>query len=165
MMDRAAPVSHIFPRVLAAGLVVMAAGGLANDAGGWYAALAKPSWQPPTAVFGPVWLVIVLAVALAVTLVLRAEGDGRSRAVLLGLVACNAVLAVAWTVLFFRMHRPDWALAEIVPFWLSIVALAAAAWARSRRAGWLFAPYLGWATFAAALNLAIVERNAPFNGT
>ena len=32
-------------------------------------------------------------------------------------------------------------------------------------AAWLLAPYLAWVTFAAALNYAVVQLNAPFPGT
>ena len=81
---------------------------------------------------------------------------------MLGLFAVNALLNVLWSELFFTVKRPDWALAEVVPFWLSILALILVLWPVSRDAGWLLMPYLVWVLFAGCLNLAIVRLNAPF---
>ena len=69
---------------------------------------------------------------------------------------------MAWSELFFTVKRPDWALVEVVPFWLSVVVLAAALWPHSRRAAWLLAPYVAWVAFAGWLNLRVVQLNAPF---
>jgi benzodiazapine receptor len=64
--------------------------------------------------------------------------------------------------LFFRFRRPDWALAEVVPFWLSILALMIVLRPISRRASWVLAPYLAWLCFAGWLNYAVVRLNGPF---
>ena len=59
-------------------------------------------------------------------------------------------------------RRPDWALAEVAGLWRSVL-LALLATGRVRPlAGWLQLPYLGWVSFATALNAAIVRLNAPF---
>ena len=74
-------------------------------------------------------------------------------------VAINLVLNVLWSVLFFNLRRPDWALAEVGLLWLSILALVLLARRVDRIAAWLLAPYLGWVAFASVLNLAIVRLN------
>ncbi len=86
----------------------------------------------------------------------------RERASVLALFAFNAFLNILWSLLFFRLHRPDWALGEVVVFWLSIAALIVVAARRSATARLLLLPYLGWVTFASALNAAVVTLNAPF---
>jgi tryptophan-rich sensory protein len=68
-------------------------------------------------------------------------------------------LNVLWSVLFFNLRRPDWALAEVGLLWLSILALVLLARRVDRIAAWLLAPYLGWVAFASVLNLAIVRLN------
>jgi benzodiazapine receptor len=78
------------------------------------------------------------------------------------LFAINAVLYVLWSFLFFRLRRPDWALAEVVALWLSIVALVVTFADVSAVASWLLVPYLLWVAFAAWLNLAVVRLNRPF---
>ena len=81
---------------------------------------------------------------------------------ILVLFASNAFFNVLWSLLFFRLHRPDWALAEVGFLWLSILALIVFLGRFSRPSGWLLAPYLAWVSFASALNLAVVRLNAPF---
>lgn len=145
-----------------AALGVALLGALATDFGPWYQTLAKPSWQPPDWLFGPVWTLIFGLVALAaVTAWSQTPGRALRRRVI-ALFALNGALNVLWTLLFFRLQRPDWALAEVGLLWLSIVALIVVVAPFARRAAWLLAPYLLWVTFAAALNLAVVRLNAPF---
>ena len=38
---------------------------------GWYAALLKPTWNPPSWVFGPVWTLLYTIMAVALWLVRR----------------------------------------------------------------------------------------------
>ena len=77
---------------------------------------------------------------------------------MLALFALNALLNVLWSELFFGLQRPDWALVEVVPFWLSILALVVLLFPVSR-SGWALVPYLLWVAFAGVLNLAIVRLN------
>lgn len=146
----------------AAALAVAAAGGLATDLGPWYQDLHKPAWQPPDWLFGPVWTLIFGLAALAFVMTWHRAPDRADRLRIVGWFALNGTLNVLWSVLFFRLHRPDWALAEVGLLWLSILALIVVLARYSRTASWLLVPYLAWATFAAALNLAVVRLNAPF---
>jgi translocator protein len=136
-------------------------GGAATEIGPWYRALAKPSWQPPDAAFGPAWTTIYVCAAWAIVRTWqRADGPLRRRF----LLACgiNAVLNVMWSVLFFTLRRPDWALAQVPLLWLSILWLVLLARRVDRRSALLLLPYLGWVAFAAVLNAAVVRLNAPF---
>jgi tryptophan-rich sensory protein len=74
----------------------------------------------------------------------------------------NVALNIAWSALFFRLHRPDWALLEVVALWLSILALVLLARPMSRAASWLFVPYLAWVSFASLLNQRVAALNSPF---
>jgi tryptophan-rich sensory protein len=75
------------------------------------------------------------------------------------LFAINYALNIAWSALFFRLERPDWALIEVIFLWLSIVALMIGLMPISATAGLLIIPYLAWVSFAAYLNLTIVRLN------
>ena len=81
---------------------------------------------------------------------------------MLVLFGFNAFTNVLWSLLFFRLRRPDWALAEVSFLWLSILLLIVYLGRFSPRSGWLLAPYLAWVSFAAVLNLAVVRLNGPF---
>ena len=146
---------------IAAGIAIVVAvlGALLTDIGEWYLSLDKPAWQPPDWAFGPAWTLIFAATAAAGVLAWMADQD---RSTLIAAFAVNAILNVAWSALFFRLRRPDWALFEVLLLWLSIAVLIAVCGALDSRAGWLLLPYLAWVSFAAVLNAAIVRRNRPF---
>ncbi|MEO7875469.1 MAG: TspO/MBR family protein [Dokdonella sp.] len=139
-------------------------GALATDLSAWYYALQKPSWQPPDWLFGPVWTTIFALAALSGLLAWRRAPDATSRRRMLIVFAANVVLNVVWSVLFFRMHRPDFALYEVSLLWSSIVTLMVLMWNYSRTSSLLLTPYLVWVSFASILNLAIIRLNGPFTG-
>ncbi len=147
---------------IVAAMAVAILGGLATDIGPWYAALRKPSWQPPDWLFGPVWTTIYALVVIAGVRAWRRSSDPSSREWLLALFACNAFVNVLWSLLFFRLHRPDGALLETGVLWSSVLALVIAVGRRDRPGGVLLLPYLAWVSFASILNLTIVDLNAPF---
>lgn len=123
--------------------------------GEWYATLKKPSWNPPGWIFGPVWTLLYAMMAVAAWLVWRQGGWGRQRKPLLIFLAQLALNAL-WTPLFFGLHRPGVAFAEIVLLWLAIVVIRPV----SRIAMLLLAPCLAWVSFATALNFALWRLNA-----
>jgi translocator protein len=126
--------------------------------GGWYVTLHKPWWIPPNWLFGPVWSVLYLSMAIAAWLVWRKGGVSGAK-LALTLFALQLVLNVCWSAVFFSAHMPGVAFAEIVLLWLFILATVVSFWPISRVAGWLIVPYLLWVAFAAALNYAIWRLN------
>jgi len=80
---------------------------------------------------------------------------------IIGLFAINGTLNVVWSALFFRLHRPDWALIEVVFLWLSVLVPMIVFSRYAKLASWLL-PYLVWVSFAAFLNWEIVRLNGPF---
>jgi benzodiazapine receptor len=122
----------------------------------WYRTLAKPSWNPPDWVFGPVWTVLYIMVAIAAWLVWKTR-DRIGPATVLFFV--QLVLNLAWSFLFFGARSPGLALVEIVFLWLSVLFTMLAFFGRQTTAGWLFVPYLAWVSFAAILNFAIWSMN------
>lgn len=124
----------------------------------WYRGLERPWFQPPDWAFGPAWTLIFALSAAGFVRAWRA-GAGRRLVVLF---AVNGLLNGGWSLLFFKLQRPDWAMIEIVPLWLSILAMLLEARRHDRRAAQLIAPYLAWVTFAGCLNWAIFRLNAPF---
>jgi len=142
-----------------AAILVALLGFLATDLEGWYQTLVQPSWQPPEWLFGPIWTSIYAMAALAGVLAWQEARDANERNWILALFALNGFLNVLWSLLFFRLQRPDLALAEIFLLWLSIVALIVGLRSFSKTTTWLLLPYLAWVTFAAALNAAVVRLN------
>lgn len=126
------------------------------EQGAWYQSLAKPTWNPPGAVFGPVWTALYICIAVAGWLVWRRVG--RIDAVLVVWIV-QLVLNAAWSWLFFGLHRPDLALIDIVLLLATILVFVALARRHSAVASWLFVPYALWVAFATALNFTIWRMN------
>jgi tryptophan-rich sensory protein len=145
-------------------LVVAGLGGAATEIGPWYGALRQPAWKPPDAWFGPIWTVIYLFVVAAIV-VSWGAATVSVRRTLLWLWLANAALNVAWSVLFFELRRPDWALAEVGLLWLSVLALVLTTARASRTGAALLVTYLLWVSVAAVLTLSVVQLNGPFVGS
>ena len=122
--------------------------------GAWYASLAKPAWNPPAAVFAPVWTVLYTSMGVAAWLVWRRVGFSGAGAAL-ALFGAQLVLNALWSYLFFGLHRPSVAFADIVALWVVILVVAALFWRVDWRAGALMVPYLVWVGFASCLNFAL----------
>ncbi len=124
--------------------------------GAWYENLRKPSFQPPGWVFGPVWTLLYLLMAVSVRLVWRRRGAVEPA---IALFLAQLALNVAWTWIFFTLKSPGAALVEIVVLWLAILATTISFSRVSVLAAWLLAPYLTWVSFAGVLNAAIWRLN------
>ena len=146
----------------AAAFAIVLIGGLLTDTGLWYQSLLKPSWQPPDWLFAPVWIVIFALTATSAVAAWRRASDANSRRWVIALFAANACLNVLWSALFFAFKRPDFALIEVVFLWLSVLLPIVLFWRGARVSSYMLLPYLVWVTFAAVLNLAVVQLNAPF---
>jgi translocator protein len=127
--------------------------------GEWYAALRKPSWNPPAWIFGPVWSALYAMMGVAAWLVWKQGGFTTQRRPL-SLFFLQLALNAAWTPLFFGLHWLGAALGEITCLWLAIAATLAAFRRVSRPASWLLAPYLAWVSFAALLNFTLWRLNS-----
>ena len=139
--------------------VAAAVGGIASaNAGDFYTQLDRPSWAPPSWLFGPVWTALYVMMAIAAWLVWRAGGFDHARGPLLLYVVQLAANAL-WTWIFFAWRLGAIAFLEIVALWLVIALTIAAFWRVRALAGALLIPYILWVTYAAALTFAVWRGN------
>jgi len=124
----------------------------------WYDGLSKPPWNPPNWLFGPVWGVLYLLMALAAWLVWRTAGLAGA-AVPLGVFVVQLGLNAAWSWIFFGRHELGLAFIEIVVLWGAIVGTMVGFWRVKPMSGVLLVPYLLWVTFAAVLNFTLWRLN------
>lgn len=137
-----------------------AVGGLAtSSASQEYGRLEQPGWAPPSWVFGPVWTVLYLLMAVAAWLVWRTGPSSGSRRALL-LYAVQLVLNAAWTPLFFGLGWRGIAFFELSALLLVLIATLVMFWRIDRLAGAMLVPYLVWTAFALSLNFAVWQLNA-----
>jgi tryptophan-rich sensory protein len=159
-LDIARP-RRLLPDAIAFGapLAVGAVGGVATapQIATWYRTLAKPTWNPPDAVFGPVWTTLYLLMGLALVLARRADQQRSGR--LEAIFGLQLALNLAWSLVFFGRRDIQGGLVVIVLLWAAIVGtIIAFAKARPLSAA-LLLPYLGWVTFAAVLNAEVSRLN------
>ena len=161
MTDRA----WLFPVLIAGVLAILTAlvGMTMTDIGPWYHGLVQPRWAPPEVSYGFAWTAIYALTAIAGVTAWLATKTWREREWLIGLFALNGFLNILWSLLFFKLRRPDWALNEVILLWLSVFALVVFIWRRSVLGAILLIPYLLWVTFAGYLDMAVVHLNGPFS--
>ncbi len=153
------------PVLVAAGVatLVAAGGGGVTDIGPWYQALQFPPWKPPDWAFGPVWSVIfTLCAIVAIRSWDRAETH-EDKQCIIAMFVLNAILNSLWSVLFFGLHRPDWALWEVGPLWISVALLIVGLRRIYKPSTGMIMPYLIWVAIAATMNAYIVYYNPPFS--
>ncbi len=126
--------------------------------GDWYAHLAKPSWTPPGALFGPVWTLLYAMMAVAAWIV-WIRSSHRLNTAPLRLFAVQLVLNAVWSPLFFGLHSVLLGAVDIVLLFAVLLVTLRAFFKVSSVAGWLLVPYQLWITFAAALNLEVLRLN------
>lgn len=125
----------------------------------WYVALRKTSFNPPGAVFGPVWTILYVLMGVSLFLVWR-KGTADPRVRLgLGLFAVQLILNTLWSVAFFGAKSPLAGAVVIVALWVAILANVVVFAGISRWAAVLIVPYILWVTFAAVLNFSIYFLN------
>ncbi len=129
-----------------------------QSVGTWYQTLQKPTWNPPSAVFSPVWTLLYIAMSIAAWRAWRTLAPGAGGAVI-RLYGAQLILNALWSILFFGMRRPDLALIDIIALWILLVLGLVRFWPLDRVAGMLWAPYVAWVSFAAVLNFTIWQLN------
>ncbi|TYL45499.1 tryptophan-rich sensory protein [Nocardioides sp. BGMRC 2183] len=152
---RAANALVLIGHLLAVGIVAGVGGWAASGSRETYEALELPPYAPPGWLFGPVWTVLYVLMAIAAWRSWRAAGWDRAQVA----YGVQLVLNLCWTPLFFAADAYALALVEIVVLLAALTLTLALVGRRDRLAGWLLAPYLAWVAFATALNAGIVVLN------
>jgi translocator protein len=160
MMTRSWAMPVLIAAVAASMIAVV--GATMTDIGPWYRSLAQPRWAPPDMAYGIAWTAIYAITALSAVTAWVSLETRRERETLIGLYALNGFLNILWSLVFFRLHRPDWAQIEVIVLWCSVLALMIFTFRRSITAALLLVPYLCWVTFAGYLNMTIVRLNGSF---
>jgi len=143
---------------LCLGIGALGAAVVATSVDTWYADLAKPAFTPPDGVFGPVWTLLYVLMAIAAWRVWR-TADRDTRRGPLTLFALQLALTLGWTVVFFGLQKIGAALATIVVLDVGVAVTTLAFRPIDRWAGLLMLPYLAWVAFATVLNIAIWRLN------
>lgn len=130
----------------------------------WYSALQKPALTPPSWVFGPVWISLYALMGVAAFLIwfsYVSVPEDKKKAVKVALILFGSQLALNmfWSIVFFGLKNPFWALINIAALWFAIIWTIIVFYKISKPAAYLLLPYLLWVSFAVYLNYAILTLN------
>jgi len=137
-------------------VIPMAIGGAsgylsASGVSDWYTSIHKPSFNPPSWVFGPVWTLLYLLMGYSLYLVLNVV-DSPEKTMAVRLFVLQISLNFFWSLIFFRWHQMGWAFVEILILWLAILGMIFYMYQVSKTAALLQIPYLLWVSFASILS-------------
>ncbi len=125
----------------------------------WYAYLIKPSINPPSWLFGPVWTTLYALMGIAAFLVWSKGWNRKDVKKALSVFTLQLVLNAMWSVIFFGLQSPAWAFLNIVLMWLAIIWTMVLFYKISKPAMWLLVPYILWVSFASYLNYCLWMLN------
>jgi len=120
----------------------------------WYSRLTKPTFTPPGFIFAPVWTVLYLLMGVSAYLIWQKRKQINIKPAAL-IYITQLTLNFAWSILFFGLKNPFFALVDIILLWLLIIFMFACFYRIDKKAGLLQLPYLLWVSFASMLNLSI----------
>ena len=137
--------------VLGGGMLI----GFLTAPGAWYAGLAKPSFNPPAWLFGPVWSALYVLIAIGGWRIWQREPGGWAMKLWWAQLGLNFL----WSPVFFGAQRIGLALTIILLLLATIVLLIGLAWRKHAAAAWMFIPYAAWVAFASVLNASLLALN------
>ena len=126
---------------------------------GWYITLNKPWFNPPNWIFGPVWTLLYLMMGVAFFLIWKSDAPADTKKIAMTVYFVQLAFNFAWSLIFFYMEQPGWALVDILILWAAIFYTIIAFGKISSGVAWLLVPYISWVSFATVLNFAIWKLN------
>ena len=130
---------------------------------GWYAGLAKPSFNPPNWLFPVAWTTLYILIVAALWRLLgarpRTGPARRGWGLAVAAFAVQMALNALWTPVFFAAHAIGLALVVVVTLLVMVLWTIRLTWRFDRLAAWLLVPYAAWVAFASLLNAAILRLN------
>ena len=130
----------------------------ANAVPAWYATLNRPSFNPPSWVFGPVWTTLYLLMGFSLFLIWIQSPD-KKRNTAIFVFFLQQTLNFAWSFLFFYFNMIGLALIEIILLWICILIMIVLFYRIKPLAAYINIPYLLWVTFASVLNASYYFLN------
>ncbi|MBN2422884.1 tryptophan-rich sensory protein [Candidatus Woesearchaeota archaeon] len=131
----------------------------ASSVNTWYLTLNKPSFNPPSWVFGPVWITLYFLMGISLYIIWNNYKNTKKSGLALILFSFQLLLNSLWSILFFGLRNPFLAFIEIVLLWTAILLTILYFYRISKTAAYLLIPYILWVSFAAVLNFSIFYLN------
>jgi benzodiazapine receptor len=130
-----------------------------SSVGDWYLTLNKPTWNPPPWIFGFVWTILYLSIAISGWLIYSKTPSSKKKTLALSIYGVQLFFNLTWTYCFFFLKNPALALADLLLL-LTLIFINIHLFLKLYRpSGLLLIPYFIWSLFAALLNLTLLILN------
>ncbi|WP_443939748.1 TspO/MBR family protein [Pedobacter sp. MW01-1-1] len=153
------PLAFILNIALPLGIGALGSWATAQSIHTWYPTLNKPSFNPPNAIFAPVWTSLYILMGIAAYLVWTKRKTIQHFPRTIAIYLIQLILNLAWSFIFFYLHEIGFALAEIILLLIVVIFNAYLFYKIHKWAGFLFIPYILWVTFASFLTYNIFILN------
>ena len=130
----------------------------ANNLYPWFSLLTKPSFNPPSWIFSPVWTTLYTLMGISLFLILKADSsENKTRGTVFFTI--QLILNGAWSIVFFGLHQILSAFVVIVALLAFIILSMVEFYKISKPAAYILVPYLIWVSFASVLNFSLYILN------
>ena len=129
-----------------------------KEIAGWYDSLNKPSFNPPSYLFGPVWTALYILMGVSMFIIWNTpKTELRQKA--LAIFGIQLFFNFWWSILFFSFHTVFLSVIDILLMWTLIIYMISLFKRIKPVAAYLQIPYLLWVSFATVLNISIWYLN------
>jgi tryptophan-rich sensory protein len=133
------------------------------DSYNWYAQLIKPTWAPPSWLFGPVWTLLYAIIAISFGTVFYKAFTGKLAWIVALPFALNLIFNAIFTPIQFGLKNNFLAAIDILLVVGTLIWAFYAIWHAAPELRWVVysnIPYLLWGTFATCLQLTVTYLNS-----
>jgi tryptophan-rich sensory protein len=130
-----------------------------NDAYQWYSQLIKPSWAPPSWIFGPVWTILYIIIIASFGSVFYKAFTGKLPKTIVIPFILNLIVNFAFTPLQFGLRNNFFAAVDILAVLVTLIWALVSILPRIRWIAFINTPYLLWVSFATVLQLTVTYLN------
>lgn len=130
-----------------------------NNAYNWYSQLIKPTWSPPSWLFGPVWSVLYVLIAVSFGKVFLMFFQKKIPFIILLPFVLNLVFNFAFTPIQFTLKNNLLAAGDILLVLGTLIWAMVVIYPYVRWVTYMQIPYLLWVSFATVLQLTITYLN------
>jgi len=130
-----------------------------KNAYNWYSQLIKPSWAPPSWLFGPVWSVLYVLIAVSFGKVFLMGWQKQIPFIIVLPFVLNLFFNFIFTSIQFGLKNNLLAALDIALVLGTLIWAMVAIYPHVRWVAYLQIPYLLWVTFATILQFTVTYLN------
>ena len=122
----------------------------------WYSLINKPSFNPPSWIFAPVWTTLYLMMTVAIWFFWHSKNRDMNT---IYIYFIHIVFNTTWSIVFFGLHKIFYALLVLVVLIFLIIILILRFKRVNMLSYYLMIPYLLWCCYALILNFNLFLLN------